>query len=611
MRTPGSIVATLLLVLRMPMPADAQGATWKPVGLNGFITALSAVPGAPGTLLANVNDQGLYRSDDGGAIWLPVLQGSASTCFPAEINVYLLTADPQLPGVMYAGSPGALFKSSDGGATWAMLSGLSLGAAVALAAAPGVPGSLLAGVEQLTLDPPGQCLDGNLTGLAASHDGGASWSILVRGQYTSLAFDPAVASRVYLGTPQGAVLQSDDGGATATALPSLPETGGLPNGVVLLRIDPTTQPSTLYAVVQSAPLEVYRAMPGAGEQPFWTPITAGLPATAPVNDFAVDPQVPGNLYAATGAGVYASTDRGKSWSSIGENDNFYATVLALDPRTLGPLYAGTDGAGLYVLDRGGCAASDTVACAVNARFRLTVTQGAGGGPAAAVALSDQAGAFWFFDPGSYDLFAKVLDGRSINGAFWVFAGGLSNAGYTLTVADAVTGDVKTYANAPGQLRSFADVNAFPQLAHPDVAPVAAAPAAPAGVAPGLAAATAAPRSPRPAEASSAGATAAGSTCLDLDGFQVQVAFHEPTSQDGVALPLTSTTGAFWLAAPDNPEVGVKLLDGRALNGHFWVFAGSMTELPYTLTVTETSTGAVRTYSNPAGRATSIADTSAF
>jgi hypothetical protein len=48
-----------------------------------------------------------------------------------------------------------------------------------------------------------------------------------------------------------------------------------------------------------------------------------------------------------------------------------------------------------------------------------------------------------------------------------------------------------------------------------------------------------------------------------------------------------------------------------VNGHFWLFYGALSDVQYTLTVTDTSSGAVRTYTNPAGQFASVADTAAF
>src|SRR5262249_49174316 len=62
---------------------------------------------------------------------------------------------------------------------------------------------------------------------------------------------------------------------------------------------------------------------------------------------------------------------------------------------------------------------------------------------------------------------------------------------------------------------------------------------------------------------------------------------------------------------DNPEVFVKILDGRIINGEFWVFYGHLTDLIYDLTVTELSTGLVKTYHKDAGAVAGGNDTSGF
>jgi hypothetical protein len=91
-------------------------------------------------------------------------------------------------------------------------------------------------------------------------------------------------------------------------------------------------------------------------------------------------------------------------------------------------------------------------------------------------------------------------------------------------------------------------------------------------------------------------------------FRVQVSGPGVT---GFAIPNTADTGDFWFYSPNNIEVVVKVLDGRAFNNRFWVFIGSLSNVGYTVTVTDTATGAVRTYTNSPGTIGSIADTSAF
>jgi hypothetical protein len=57
---------------------------------------------------------------------------------------------------------------------------------------------------------------------------------------------------------------------------------------------------------------------------------------------------------------------------------------------------------------------------------------------------------------------------------------------------------------------------------------------------------------------------------------------------------------------------VKVLDGCASNGHYWVFAAATTNVEYTLRVTDVLTGDVREYLNPLGNSSpAVTDTAAF
>ena len=80
---------------------------------------------------------------------------------------------------------------------------------------------------------------------------------------------------------------------------------------------------------------------------------------------------------------------------------------------------------------------------------------------------------------------------------------------------------------------------------------------------------------------------------------------------GHAVTLTDDTGYFWFFRDTNVEVVAKVLDGRPLNGHHWVFYGALSNVAYTLTVTDLATGETRTYDNPLGNFASLGDTMAF
>jgi hypothetical protein len=76
--------------------------------------------------------------------------------------------------------------------------------------------------------------------------------------------------------------------------------------------------------------------------------------------------------------------------------------------------------------------------------------------------STQSVKFTFFDPGNIELILKVLDAcvPPFN-KWWVFGGGLTDVGVTITVTDSSTRAVKTYTSAKGKLfQTFADTSAF-------------------------------------------------------------------------------------------------------------------------------------------------------
>lgn len=269
----------------------------------------------------------------------------------------------------------------------------------------------------------------------------------------------------------------------------------------------------------------------------------------------------------------------------------------------------------------------TVGAGQGGRFRIEVdwavpAQGRSG-VGTEVSLTPDTRYFWFFTPSNVELVIKVLDARAVNGKYWVFYGALSSVQYTIRVTDTVTGAVKVYTNPSGTLASVADTEAFAPAPSPVETgePIATA----ADIAWALEAqarAGFAPGAPRVAFAAPAAVAAAPAACvpdattLCLNGgrFQLRVNWAVPSqgrSGTGKAVSITSDTGYFWFFSEANVELVIKALDARTVNGHFWIFYGALSSVQYTITVTDTQTGAVKTYQNPAGTLASVADTSAF
>jgi len=324
-----AVVIAVLVLRAVPAYSSHEGV---------LISALAIDPLTPTTLYAGTPG-GVFKSTDGGTSW------SAS----GLVNISALAIDPLTPTTLYAGSSvlGGVFKSTDGGVSWNATGSLP-GAVFVFD--PLTPTTLYAGTVGASPD--------YLGDLYKSTDGGASWSpaglfsTFVSdfcgpcGGVSALAITPLtilgvtveftsyyIDGWVYLALPSG-VIQSTDGGANWNA------TGLTGVGAVLtLAIDPLT-PTTRYAGTDGA---VYKSSDGGTS---WN--ATGLTGVGGVAALAIDPLTPTVLYAGTGtSGVYKSTDGAASWNATGLTGVGTVLTLAINPLIPTILYAGTGTSGVY------------------------------------------------------------------------------------------------------------------------------------------------------------------------------------------------------------------------------------------------------------------------
>lgn len=102
-------------------------------------------------------------------------------------------------------------------------------------------------------------------------------------------------------------------------------------------------------------------------------------------------------------------------------------------------------------------------------------------------------------------------------------------------------------------------------------------------------------------------------CLNDDRFEVTVRWTAPqgTGDLGQARELTEDSGYFWFFDENNVELIVKLLDGRPVNGFFWFFTGSLTNVQMQIFVRDVMTGAERVYRTEQGEVRQFQDVRAF
>lgn len=90
-------------------------------------------------------------------------------------------------------------------------------------------------------------------------------------------------------------------------------------------------------------------------------------------------------------------------------------------------------------------------------------------------------------------------------------------------------------------------------------------------------------------------TPAGTRLLVLgQRYEVTATFQNPTSGTPVtetarAVQLSDESGYFWFFDSANVEITAKVLDGRAVNGHLWVFLASMTDVAFTVKIDDLQT----------------------
>lgn len=108
-------------------------------------------------------------------------------------------------------------------------------------------------------------------------------------------------------------------------------------------------------------------------------------------------------------------------------------------------------------------------------------------------------------------------------------------------------------------------------------------------------------------------TTTGILCLNANRFAVSVNWRDYSNNTGTgrAVPVRSDSGYFWFFNDTNIELVIKVLDGRTVNGYFWVFYGALSDVEYTITVRDTQTGATKTYFNARGTIGSGRDVTAF
>jgi uncharacterized repeat protein (TIGR01451 family) len=296
------------------------GQTWSN-SFNGItsdsVEAIALDPSNSSTLyVATQSGAGIYKSIDGGNIW------TASGSGLNGQSVQTVASHPTNPAILYAGicfSGAGVFRSVDGGQTWTPTTGFGASECI----------------NSIAVDPNNTNLvyAGGFSDLYKSIDGGLTFAkINVDATTTAvgiaIAIDPQ--SNVYVTTASG-VYKSTDGGATWATNHQPLVSAGVGQS---LEIDAFQRSLTLYLGTSGG--GVFKSSDGLS----WVPINNGLPAQASVQTVTLDRSTfPVTVYAGGSFGVYKSTDAGQSWNPTNLGSTAVYTLKA-DRRTPSKVFAG-------------------------------------------------------------------------------------------------------------------------------------------------------------------------------------------------------------------------------------------------------------------------------
>jgi photosystem II stability/assembly factor-like uncharacterized protein len=335
------------------------GATFAPASdsqVDLSVGSIAFAPGNPQRVYAGMGDlwggylgTGVLRSDDGGATWSRVSDGT----LPSYGEVNNVRVDPNDPNRVYAtlyqyydGNPGGVFTvggfyvSTNGGVTWQRtLAGLARDVAIS----PANSQTIYAGMRRVDSN-----VDGvNLPGLYRSTNGGQTWARVYTssfGAYTGstridmrVAVTPAAPQKVYIlsgntigGSPSPVLAVSDDEGQSWGA--NQPVTGIDPGQYsynIYMFADPSNA-ATLYVGTR----DVYKSTNGGAS---WQSITknfcksgvnwvytptgsqacpGGSTSHPDQHSFAFSPADPNTIYVGNDGGVSKSTNGGATFQSL-------------------------------------------------------------------------------------------------------------------------------------------------------------------------------------------------------------------------------------------------------------------------------------------------------
>jgi len=312
----GVLVALVFLVILLQFAfagSGARRATQASAGVSNSVESL------------------LIRSFDGGETWKPIFPPAGEGDFPGGADVTDFEFHPARTAEIFIATAGAgLWMSPDLGIHWRQIEGSALLGPESQVYAVALSKSDPAVIYVSVASP-----DGNV--ILQSRDYGKSfrevYSVPSRsGVARAIAIDPKYSDHIFLGMSDGALLESEDGGATWIVRTRFDDS---PTSILQNR----SRPASLLIVMDSGTIQMTNdsgktwekvSLGGGGESPgsFFIPQPDGEPVRPPnffenpfrsrkdAYDFSLNPTDFSEFVAITRRGIIRSSDSGASWRGV-------------------------------------------------------------------------------------------------------------------------------------------------------------------------------------------------------------------------------------------------------------------------------------------------------
>jgi len=344
-----------------PALAPAAGVTrasWTPLGpgnIGGRIRAIAIHPAQPARIFVGGVAGGVWRSTDGGASFAQLDD------FMGNLAVSSIVVDPANQNRILAGTGegfynfdalagDGIFKSEDGGATWAQLpatANASFQLVNRIATSATTASSLLVATR---------------AGLYRSVDLGVTFQQVLVGEVLDVKVDPSNDANA-VASGRGTALYTLDGGLRWTASTGLPAPPGGIGGRVELAIAPSS-PAIVFASVDIASGELYRSSDGGRT---FARVSTGVGYLGTqgwyANTLWVDPTNAQTLIVG-GLDLYRSSDGGATLTQISDW-RFWPTSAHADHHIIvqHPGFNGTSNTTVYFGNDGGIHSADAYSVA--------------------------------------------------------------------------------------------------------------------------------------------------------------------------------------------------------------------------------------------------------